>query len=208
MDGQKLRREPRSTGFWRLIALLVAVTMSWVAWVAWQISPRPLVTDLAYQVHTKMPRPVATTPQTSANAKARKLSKQPSWAQVLPEQQNLLRPLEGQWDHLSDLERKRLLAAAKRYPTMSKQKQERYASRLLQWSKMTIEQRNQARKRYAEYSKIRKESRLAIENKWKEEQATSTPAPQEKENPKAAIPSSPLVDAASMDRTQTGIQTH
>ena len=180
--------------------------MVWVAWVAWQTRPRPLVTELAYQSQTQNPRAAATRPENTANAKNRKLSKQPLWAQLSPEQHNLLRPLEHQWDQLSSLERKHLLAAAKRYATMSKQQQERYASRLLQWSKMTIEQRNQARKRYAEYAKIQKEARLEIEKKWEAQQAVSAQTP--KEITDASTPKPQSVDAASTGMTQTAIQTH
>lgn len=196
----------RARMFWRVIALLLAVTMGWVTWVAWQTWPRPLVTDLAYASQSQSQRAAATTPRNNARAKDRTPSRQPSWTQLSPEQQNLLRPLEHQWNYLSGLERKRLLAAAKRFPGMSKQQQERYASRLLQWSKMTVEQRNQARKRYAEYSKMQKEARLAIERKWKAQEAAISQTPQQKTE--APTPNLQFGDAASRDGSQTGTQTH
>ncbi|MBI2319409.1 MAG: hypothetical protein HYU75_21025, partial [Betaproteobacteria bacterium] len=35
--------------FWRVMATLMVVTIAWIIWVAWQIMPRSVVTDLAYQ---------------------------------------------------------------------------------------------------------------------------------------------------------------
>ena len=206
MDKERVPPVARARRFRRLVTLLLAVTMAWAAWVAWQTRPRPLVTHLAYQSQTQNPRAVATTAENTAHGKNRKLSKQPTWAQLSPDQQNLLRPLEHEWDELSGPERKHLLTAAKRFPTMSKQKQERYASRLLQWSKMTIEQRNQARKRYAEYSRVQKEAQLEIENKWKAQQAEIMHTTQDKAE--ALTPKLQFGDASSADGNQTGIQTH
>ena len=33
--------------FWRIVAVLVLIALCWVGWVAYQVKPRPLVTDLA-----------------------------------------------------------------------------------------------------------------------------------------------------------------
>jgi len=38
---------PGHEWFWRVVALLVLTALSWVGWVAYQVKPRPLVTDLA-----------------------------------------------------------------------------------------------------------------------------------------------------------------
>jgi len=35
--------------FWRTMALVMLLAVGWVAWVVWQLMPRPLVTELAYQ---------------------------------------------------------------------------------------------------------------------------------------------------------------
>jgi MSHA biogenesis protein MshN len=42
--------EPRGREwFWRVLAVLMAIALGWVAWVAYQMWPRPIVTELAYQ---------------------------------------------------------------------------------------------------------------------------------------------------------------
>jgi len=35
--------------FWRVMAMVMLFAVGWVAWVVWQLMPRPVVTELAYQ---------------------------------------------------------------------------------------------------------------------------------------------------------------
>jgi len=35
--------------FWRTMAMLMLFAVGWVAWLVWQLTPRPIVTDLVYQ---------------------------------------------------------------------------------------------------------------------------------------------------------------
>ena len=35
--------------FWRTMAMLMLFAVGWVAWLVWQLTPHPIVTDLAYQ---------------------------------------------------------------------------------------------------------------------------------------------------------------
>ena len=35
--------------FWRTMAMMMLFAVSWVAWLVWQLMPRPIVTELAYQ---------------------------------------------------------------------------------------------------------------------------------------------------------------
>ena len=35
--------------FWRIMAMAMLFAVAWVVWVVWQLSPRPVVTDLAYE---------------------------------------------------------------------------------------------------------------------------------------------------------------
>ena len=82
-----------SRRFWHLVILLVAAIAGWVAWVAWQTRPRALVTELAYKSQAQGLGVAAASPEKAAVAKGRKALKQPLWAELSPEQQNLLRPL-------------------------------------------------------------------------------------------------------------------
>ncbi len=43
--------------FWRTVAFLVLVALGWVAWVAYQIQPRPLATELAQEAAAKRATP-------------------------------------------------------------------------------------------------------------------------------------------------------
>jgi len=104
--------------------------------------------------------------------------KAPVWAQLTADQQTVLRPLRQEWDRLPELQRQRLLAAAKRYPKMSPPQQHRFSQRLPGWTKLTLEQRNLARKRYAQYASLTKEQQLEILKRWHEEHPEEpNPAP-------------------------------
>jgi MSHA biogenesis protein MshN len=58
--------------FWRTLAVLLAITLGWMGWVAVQIMPKPLATDLAFQAAAEarsraaakpaVPKPVAAHP--------------------------------------------------------------------------------------------------------------------------------------------------
>jgi len=70
---------PGHEWFWRIVAVLVLIALSWVGWVSYQVKPRPLVTDLALSAGDEAQRkatakPVAkapaTTPATPAPAPA------------------------------------------------------------------------------------------------------------------------------------------
>lgn len=53
---------PESRGhewFWRVLAVLVLVSLAWVGWVAYQLQPRPLATPLAFLAAQSAPRPAA-----------------------------------------------------------------------------------------------------------------------------------------------------
>ncbi len=43
------RESPGREWFWRTLAVLIVIALAWVGWVAYQILPRPIVTELAYK---------------------------------------------------------------------------------------------------------------------------------------------------------------
>ena len=58
----------------------------------------------------------------------------PSWRSLTPTQREALAPMDGQWDILPEIQRKRLLETAKHYPKMTPEQKQRYHDRLEKWS--------------------------------------------------------------------------
>ena len=57
-----------SEWFWRLVAVLILITIGWIAWVAWQVTPRASVTELALQsANRAAPVPVAAAPAAASS---------------------------------------------------------------------------------------------------------------------------------------------
>ena len=54
--------------FWRTMAMLMLFAVGWVAWLVWQLTPRPIVTDLVYQSRGKASAPAASSRPDSASA--------------------------------------------------------------------------------------------------------------------------------------------
>lgn len=54
--------------FWRTLALLMFIALAWVSWVAYQVWPRPIATDLAYQSaeEARVRQALAQTPRAKA----------------------------------------------------------------------------------------------------------------------------------------------
>jgi MSHA biogenesis protein MshN len=48
--------------FWRTLALLALIAIGWVGWVAYQVRPRPLATELAFNADEEARRKAAATP--------------------------------------------------------------------------------------------------------------------------------------------------
>ena len=55
--------------FWRTMAMMMLFAVSWVAWLVWQLMPRPIVTELAYQSSRgKISAPAEPAPSRSESA--------------------------------------------------------------------------------------------------------------------------------------------
>ncbi len=90
----------------------------------------------------------------------------PSWASLTADQQNVLRPLQARWNELPQIQRARLIGAAKRYPTLSSSQQQRFSARLKAWASLTLEQREQARAAYRRYSRLPDAQRAKVRERW------------------------------------------
>ncbi len=63
-------------------------------------------------------------------------------------------------------QQKRLIATARRYPSLKPIQQERFKERLTDWAKLTPEQRNAARDVYRDLSRLPPEKQHELKQKW------------------------------------------
>jgi hypothetical protein len=112
----------------RLAALLLAAVAAATTF---------LVAPLSCQAQGNTPAPAA------ANANAR-----PTWDELTPVQQRILAPLAGEWNSFPELNRRKWLQIAERYPKFSPAEQARLQTRMSEWVKMTPQQRRVARENY------------------------------------------------------------
>jgi hypothetical protein len=94
-----------------------------------------------------------------------------TWDHLSDPQRKILAPLENEWNQLPGHERQHLLGTAQWYPKLTRRQQQRYSSRLLEWSKLSLEQRNLVRKRYHELETLPPTQRLALERWWQQREA-------------------------------------
>jgi hypothetical protein len=114
--------------------------------------------------------------QTKTDAK--KAAPKPAWTELSPAQQQVLAPLQGDWDQLDTTRRKKWLAIANRYPTMKPAEQQRLQKRMQEWAQLTPEERRAARERYQSLKKLPPQQRREVREKWQEyQQSVAPPAP-------------------------------
>jgi hypothetical protein len=87
---------------------------------------------------------------TNASASASKvIESAPSWKALTDAQQTALKPMQADWAGLDASRKKKWLAVAQRYQTMSPADQARMHERMGQWAKLTPAQRSTARDNYS-----------------------------------------------------------
>ncbi|MBE0614679.1 MAG: DUF3106 domain-containing protein [Burkholderiales bacterium] len=102
--------------------------------------------------------------------------KQPDWAQLTPEQQQILAPLASDWNNFDNKRRKKWLLTAKRYPKLKPEQQQRLQKQMHVWAKLTPEQRRIARENYKKLTKQPPEKREVVKRKWRERETAKQPA--------------------------------
>lgn len=107
---------------------------------------------------------------TQGMATAAQETRQPTWVELTHEQKSILAPVHGDWNNMPEIQRKKLLGVAKRYPKMKPEEQQRIQRRLKDWSKLTPEERTLARKKYEKLKQLPPEKRLEVQKKWQEYQ--------------------------------------
>lgn len=94
--------------------------------------------------------------------------KQPSWVELNVEQREILAPLAGEWDDLEYSRRKKWLGIAERYPSMKAEEQARIQRRMVDWVKLSPEERKLAREKFKNLQKSPPEQKESIKQKWQE----------------------------------------
>lgn len=124
----------------------------------------------------------------------------PAWTELRPEQQQVLAPIQGEWESLDAPRKRKWLGVAQRATKMTADEQARLQKRMKEWVSLTPEQRRAARDKYREFEQLPPENRQAVREKWdqfKQEQAAKEAAAKSAE----ADPAAKSVDAAAADGT-------
>jgi hypothetical protein len=94
--------------------------------------------------------------------------KQPAWVELSPEQKEILAPLAREWDQFEYSGRKKWLGVAERYPAMKSEEQARVQRRMVEWVRLSPEERKLAREKYKNLNKAPPEHKENIMQKWQE----------------------------------------
>ncbi|WP_395137575.1 DUF3106 domain-containing protein [Schlegelella aquatica] len=94
----------------------------------------------------------------------------PSWKQLSPAQQAVLRPLERDWPSIDAARKRKWLEIAARYPSMSADEQQRLQARMAEWARMSTEERRDARLNFREVRELSPDERRG---RWEAYQSLS-----------------------------------
>jgi hypothetical protein len=81
-------------------------------------------------------------------------TKNPSWIELSPAQQQALAPLSTDWDKFDIVRKKKWLEIGNKFPKMTPDEQQRVQERMREWIKLTPEQRHLVRENYARAKKL------------------------------------------------------
>ena len=93
---------------------------------------------------------------------------QPSWAELNAEQKRILAPLSTEWDKMEGFRRIKWLGIAQRYPSLSTDEQARVQRRMIDWAKLTPDERKRARDKYKALQQASPEKKEEVKLKWQE----------------------------------------
>lgn len=112
-----------------------------------------------------------------ASPKAEKAAPKPAWTELSAAQQQVLAPVQSEWEQLDTVRRKKWIAIADRYPKMKPAEQERLQKRMQEWAKLTPVERKAAREKYQNLKKQPPQKRDEVKRRWQEYEQSRTPAP-------------------------------
>ena len=113
----------------------------------------------------------------------------PKWSELHAAQQTILAPLEHLWSSLDENRKRKWLAIAKTFPSLSPQAQATAQERMKEWAALSPAQRSQARLNFAQTQQLNPDEKKA---KWEAFQALN-----EEEKQKLAPARSPLPKGAA-----------
>jgi len=128
------------------------------------------------QQSTAEPAAAATSAAASARSSpksassAAKAATGPTWAELAPAQQQALKPLQGNWNSLTEAHKRKWLVMSTSYPKMTAPEQARVHSRMTEWATLSAKQRSEARLNFAEIGQHSTDDKQA---KWQAYQQLS-----------------------------------
>jgi hypothetical protein len=88
--------------------------------------------------------------------------------ELAADQREILAPLASEWDALELWRRKKWLGIAERYPAMKAEEQARVQRRMVEWVKLSPEERKLAREKFKNLQKATPEHKETVKQKWQE----------------------------------------
>jgi Protein of unknown function (DUF3106) len=173
------------------------------------------------------PSQAQTSPSVSHGKAAAIPEKRPdgTWESLKPAQQQILAPLESDWDYMLPDSRRKWIQVANIYPKMSTQDQERLQSRMTSWSNLSQKERRIARENYlaslkfpaekkaeawSAYQKLSDEQKKKLAESESKKKPTAANAPtlqQHPISPKAALPTTVLAPIPAAPAENSGSST-
>lgn len=121
------------------------------------------------------------------------------WKDLKPEEQNVLAPLQQDWQTLTDLRKRKWREIAAKYPAMPPDQQKNLQDRMAGWAKLTPDERRKAREQYNELKTLPPEKRAAVPQKWDEYR--NLPPEKREELRKKAADTKPVGSPAAAPKT-------
>lgn len=109
----------------------------------------------------------------------------PQWKDLSASQQECLKPLQELWPDLEENRKRKWLAIAKTFPTLSPQAQAIAQERMREWAALSPYQRSQARLNFAQSQQLTADEKLA---KWEAYQSLNEEEKQSLINRKPELP--------------------
>jgi hypothetical protein len=110
-----------------------------------------------------------------------------NWADLSPNDRQVLAPLAPEWDKLDTPRKQKWLGIAQRYPTMAPDQQQRIQEQMGAWARLTPDERRAARAQFKTLKQLPPEQRQEVRQKWQEYQQL----PPEKKQELATRPAAP-----------------